>query len=274
MVNSVRRGENSRSTTAAHRQVFVQQPGKVTFKYLLLAISPFLAVSALLIMSRPSPVHSIGELYGGITRPDIILRLVLIFFFIAYPIIVAFRPYDWSRCMISRKSIMGILTLCCLIPPVFVAGMLCGFFPAIVINYFLAITLDALLAYIELHVRIPLTERQEEESDIKEEAGISIYDDPEIWMNPDMTVMELAMRTGTNRTYLWNRIKELGYQNFTDMINRKRVEYICKELEKGTDKNITNLMFEAGFRSRSTASREFKRIKGCTPSEYQESITH
>jgi len=87
-------------------------------------------------------------------------------------------------------------------------------------------------------------------------------------MNPDMTVVELARIIGTNRTYLTENIQAMGYSSYPDIINRRRINYICEKLREEPTATITQLMFEVGFRSRSQASREFKRIQGCTPTEY------
>jgi len=230
----------------------------------------FLVGFATLLLLHPIPIHSLEELFGNTTRPDVILRIVLVGILMVSPILVACQSYKWRQCMVSRKIVIGLQTLICIAAPVFVAGIMCGYFPAVIVNYIVVIAFDATVAYIEFKIRIPVTERQEEEVFNDQILG-SIFDRREIWMNPDITVAELACNIGTNRTYLSKLIKDLGYQSYSDMINRKRVEYICKELEKGTGYNITNLMFEAGFRSRSTASRVFKRITGCTPSEYLKS---
>jgi len=251
--------------------VEIKSPGKLNLKSILICISPFIIVSVLLVLSRPAHLHSLEEVFNGVKRPDVWLRLVMVFFYFAYTTVAVCQKYDWHRCMVSRRMITELHILTCLSVPAFIAGMMCGFFPAIIANYFLAIAVDLMILYIELKIRIPVTERQEEPAAPKQADKI-LFDNPEIWMNPDMTASELARIMGTNHTYLLEKIKGLGYSGYSDMINHKRIEYICKEVEKGTDESIINLMFEAGFRSRSTASREFKRIVGLTPSEYQKSV--
>jgi len=258
----------------------IKRPGRLSLKSFFFSISPFIIISAALVLSHPVQLHSLEEVFNGIERPDVWLRLVIVFFYIAYPVAIACQRYEWRHCMVSRKTIAGLQILSLIIAPAFIAGLSCGYFPAVIINYISAIALDTLVAYIEFKIRIPLNEssklydscQKQEESAIDHWNGDSFFDNPEIWMNPDMTAAELVRIMGTNHAYLLKRIKALGFSSYTDMINRKRVEYVCKGLEKETDMNIINLMFEAGFRSRSTASREFKRIIGSTPSEYQESV--
>jgi len=261
--------------------VEIKRPGKLNLKTLLLSISPFVIVSVLLVLSHPSPLHHPEEIIDGIKHPDVWLRLIIVFFYIAYPLVAICQPYNWRECLVSRKTVAGLQILSCLIAPAFIAGLACGYFPAVIFNFIIAIILDTLVVYIELKLRIPVTapvqdyesEQEQEESVCMEQNSDSVFDSPEVWMNPDMTATELSRIMGTNHPYLLKKIKGLGYSSYSDMINRKRVEHICKEIEKGTDESIISLMFKAGFRSRSTASREFKRIVGCTPSEFQESIS-
>lgn len=277
--------------------VDIKFPGKMTLKTLFINISPFVITSAVLFLINPSPLHSVEEIIDGIRRPDVVLRLILVLLLIAYPIVAACQPYDWRKCLVSKNVIEWLHILSCILPPMFVAGIMGGFFPAVVANYIFAFAFDALIAHIELMIRIPVAEplkpiepevppEPASKPDVKpnphatpgEPASPKLaveffVDRPEIWMNPDMTAVQLARIMGTNRTYLADSIKGLGYSSYSDMINRKRVEFICKELERGTDANIIDLMFEAGFRSRSTASYEFKRIVGCASSEYLKTLS-
>jgi len=249
----------------------IKLPGKLNIKTFLLATAPFVTISVILLCIHPSPLHSPMEVFDDISRPDKWLRLILVLFFIIYPVAVACLPYEWRQCLVSRRMIVWLHILSCIVSPIFVVGLLCGYFPAVFINYIIAIIFDALVVYIELKIRIPVSQSIPDNF-VKKEIDGSILNSSDIWMNPDLTADELATILGTSHKYLLKKIKELGYTSFPDMINHKRIEYICKGLEKNKDVKIISLMFEAGFRSSSTAYREFKRIVGCSPSEYQHSI--
>jgi len=245
----------------------IKIPGKLNIKNFLLGIFPFVMASAGLLLVHPSPLRSLNEAIDSISSPEVWLRLIILALYIIYPAVAVCLPYERRLCMVSRKLIVWLHILSFILAPVFIAGMMCGYFPAVIVNYFVAIAIDALIVYIELKVRIPVSEPIRDDM-YKKQTDDSFLERSEIWMNPDLTVGELATIMGTNHKYLLRRIRSLGYSNYSDMINHKRIEYICKELDKGASGDIINLMFEAGFRSRSTASREFKRIKGCSPSEY------
>jgi len=253
----------------------VKFPGKVNLKNILLFISPALAISAILIPVQQVELYCPRDIFNEMGNFDVWLRLILVSLYLIYPIVIACIPYDWHHCLVSRKMLVGVEAIFFITPLAAIPGLFCGYFPAILVNFILIILLDALVAHIEFKIRIPVPEstRANNSDQKKEQADESILNSPEIWMNPDITAGELAKIMGTNHTYLLDRIKSLGYSSYTDMINRKRVDYICRELANKNDVDIISLMFEAGFRSRSTASREFKRIVGCTPSEYQESVS-
>ena len=88
------------------------------------------------------------------------------------------------------------------------------------------------------------------------------------WRNPDLTLNMLASELFTNRTSLALAFRESGYENYTLYINRLRIEDFLQLVESGQIRNFQEAFFEAGFRSRSTALRNFRQYTGKTPSEY------
>ena len=88
------------------------------------------------------------------------------------------------------------------------------------------------------------------------------------WRNPDLTLNMLAAELFTNRTSLAQAFHDSGYENYTNYINRLRIEDFLQLVESGQIRNFQEAFFEAGFRSRSTALRNFRQYTGTTPSEY------
>lgn len=88
------------------------------------------------------------------------------------------------------------------------------------------------------------------------------------WRNPDLTLNILASEIFTNRTSLAQALHESGYESYTYYINRLRTEDFILQIESGKTTNFQEAFFEAGFRSRSTALRNFRLFTGATPSEY------
>jgi len=251
-----------------------KRPGWLTLRKFLLFLAPAAVLSVILIiLPEITDIKSINELISSLGKVDVIVRLLIALSYLLYLLFLVLLPYDWRHCLVSGKVMTAFLVIIFCLAPTYVIGMQFCFVPAIFISYIFIVSIDAFIAYIEFKVRIPATiieqmpvdERELSYEDLYNE---SFFDRPEVWMNPDMTAVELAKMMGTNRTYLWKKIKSLGYSSYSDMINRKRVKYICEKLKSGYDNNIIQLMFESGFRSRSTAGSEFKRIMGCTPAEF------
>ena len=61
---------------------------------------------------------------------------------------------------------------------------------------------------------------------------------------------------------------EINGVSFSDHLSRVRIEYAKKELLL-TEKPVTDIALDCGFSSFSSFSRNFKRLCGCTPSEFR-----
>lgn len=72
----------------------------------------------------------------------------------------------------------------------------------------------------------------------------------------------------TNRTSLAQAMRESDYENYSNYINRLRIEDFMEQIESGQMLNFQETFFFVGFRSRSTALRNFRQFTGSTPSEY------
>ena len=96
----------------------------------------------------------------------------------------------------------------------------------------------------------------------------------QIWLNPHLTISDLASHIGTNRTYLSNCLNKTLNTTFYDYINHYRLEAALKHLDN-PDSNITiaEIAESCGFNSLSTFRRVFMRAKGCTFAEYRQQIT-
>ncbi|MGN1211042.1 MAG: helix-turn-helix domain-containing protein [Candidatus Cryptobacteroides sp.] len=96
---------------------------------------------------------------------------------------------------------------------------------------------------------------------------------PEVWQNPELSRGMLCNLVATNSNYLQKAIKSMGYASYSDMINRKRIDYVCRMLKTGNGKNIQDIFYMAGYRSRVTAWRNFTALTGVSPAHFSESET-
>ena len=95
-----------------------------------------------------------------------------------------------------------------------------------------------------------------------------------LYLNPGLTIIDLASECGTNRTQLSLLLnKELGV-SFRDSINRCRIEYAALPLLEEMDSahTIEEIAFLSGFGSTATFYRAFAKEKGMAPQQWQESI--
>ncbi|WP_410085462.1 helix-turn-helix domain-containing protein [Barnesiella intestinihominis] len=92
----------------------------------------------------------------------------------------------------------------------------------------------------------------------------------ELYLNPRLSLSDLAVEMGTNRSYLSNCLNnELGI-TFYDYINSFRLEK-AKEIldDSGFEGCIEDVAIRSGFNSVSTFRRSFQKKYGCTPSQYR-----
>ncbi len=94
------------------------------------------------------------------------------------------------------------------------------------------------------------------------------------YLNPELTLAQLASGLGISSHYLSQVINEQFELNFFDFINRYRVETFK---EKITDPGYSNfsllgIAFECGFNSKTAFNRIFKQTTGLTPSQYKKTV--
>ena len=52
-----------------------------------------------------------------------------------------------------------------------------------------------------------------------------LMNDPAVWQDSELTGNKIVHLVGTNRTYIQQAAKQLGFENLSDMINRRRIYY-------------------------------------------------
>jgi AraC-like DNA-binding protein len=90
------------------------------------------------------------------------------------------------------------------------------------------------------------------------------------WRDPDLTAPLLARHLATNTTYLSRALNEGLGQNFNEFINRLRVEAVRAELSRpALDRDVLAVALDAGFNSKASFNRVFKRLTGSTPTDFR-----
>lgn len=95
-----------------------------------------------------------------------------------------------------------------------------------------------------------------------------------IFLEPDLTLVNLAKKLDTNRTYLLKAIQNKYEMNFLSFINNLRIKEAIKIMS--TDEvnllNIDGIAQKAGFNNRVTFNKVFKEATGVSPSFFIKNI--
>jgi AraC-like DNA-binding protein len=89
-----------------------------------------------------------------------------------------------------------------------------------------------------------------------------------LYADTELNLQKLARKAGVPVRMVSRAINTQADQNVSQWINSARVDAVCELL---TDKSIsvTHAMLEAGFLTKSNFYREFRRLKGCSPSQWR-----
>ncbi len=94
------------------------------------------------------------------------------------------------------------------------------------------------------------------------------------FLNPNLTLLQLATELGISTHYLSQIINEKFNLNFFDYINQYRVEEVKTKISNPKFENysLLGIAFDSGFNSKSAFNRIFKKFTNQTPSQYKSQI--
>ena len=95
------------------------------------------------------------------------------------------------------------------------------------------------------------------------------------YLNPDLTLPQLAFELGISNHLLSQVINEHFKHNFFDFVNQYRVEAFKERIINPKYKNFSllGIALESGFNSKSAFNRIFKKSTGLTPSQYKDTAS-
>ena len=98
---------------------------------------------------------------------------------------------------------------------------------------------------------------------------VRLLNEEQFYLKPNLKINDLARRLNTNRNYIYNAINvEMGI-SFSELINRKRIDYAVRMIDEYPTKHLNEVAVESGFSSISTFYRNFKLYRRCSPSDFQ-----
>lgn len=112
-------------------------------------------------------------------------------------------------------------------------------------------------------------EDTEQYKDTIAEGLADCMDQKRMYLNPKLTLNDVASAIGTNRTYLSSYLNNVLEMSFYDYVNSYRIREACNILKQTKDRVVLHDVADAsGFNSLSTFNRSFSKYVGMTPSEY------
>ena len=92
-----------------------------------------------------------------------------------------------------------------------------------------------------------------------------------LYLNPKLTITDVATAIGTNKTYLSNYLNNTLNTSFFDYINTFRINEACRIIEMMPERGRESMSVVAqksGFNSLSSFHRYFVKLKGISPKSY------
>lgn len=96
--------------------------------------------------------------------------------------------------------------------------------------------------------------------------------DKAVYKNPDLKLHDLSREIQVSGHQLSALLNDGLGKNFTTYINEWRIDEACKMIATEQHLTLEAIGYEVGFNSKSTFFAAFKKVKGITPSSYQQSI--
>ncbi|MDD2953683.1 MAG: hypothetical protein PHC95_11045 [Parabacteroides sp.] len=275
--------------------VEVVSPLWLNLKRLVWLFSPALLATTLIIFMELfgfefRRINTFDEFGKFLYEPNVWLRVLITIAIIVYAAIIIFY--------IPRNKIHGNTTLTWMLAytvgnlgicVLYLGRVLWGVYPFGVIHTIYLIAFIVITTYQELFVRLfiiqqekpaaiayskPMETSREEPEPISDKS-IQLWNklqtymkDERPWLNPNITLEIIAYGVQSNRTTVTELIQQKGYDGFYDYIGTYRIDEFCKIARTEYAVNIQETFFNVGFRSKTTAFRQFKKQMKRTPSQW------
>lgn len=94
----------------------------------------------------------------------------------------------------------------------------------------------------------------------------------EVYLQTDLSLVKLAQLMRIPNHHLTQLLNLKIKLNFYDYVNAFRVHHACQLLAENKTDTLEHIAAQSGFNSKASFNRQFKSIKGLTPSEYRVNI--
>lgn len=98
-----------------------------------------------------------------------------------------------------------------------------------------------------------------------DEILLKSVEDEKLYLDPSLSLVSLAEKLHTNRTYLSSSIHNCKGQNFSDYINTLRINHFISIVREGDETAIKDAAFNSGYSNIQSFYRNFTEIMQMTP---------
>lgn len=103
----------------------------------------------------------------------------------------------------------------------------------------------------------------------KNDRFLEQFNQQQLYLEKELTLQKVSDELGIAKYKITSIIKDAGYKNFYDFVNRHRINHSIKLLEElPSSYSLESVGVDSGFKGRSTFYRVFKEVTGETPSNF------
>ena len=96
-------------------------------------------------------------------------------------------------------------------------------------------------------------------------------EEKKLYLNPKLSIVDIAVALGTNKTYLSDYLNNTLKVTFNDFVNQFRVKEACRIIDNMSvddKRTMVDVATMSGFNSISSFNRYFIKLQGTSPRQY------
>ena len=259
----------------------VMKPLINPIKVYILLFTPLLAIAVVGMCAGIvyTPIHTYEDLWAHIAEPNVLFRLFALIVMLFYSFSLFLVRYDWRQSSADRNFIRTYAIGFCLIGLLHFTIQVTHSYVAQLMHQLVWMAFFFSITYYELKERLVSTAKEslpdtaaKAKDDELWQRIVNLMDEEGGWYNPEISQSYLATRLFTNRTYIGDAFKRNTGMSFRDYQIKRRIDYVVHQLRLNPRADVQELFFRMGYRDRSTAWRNFRKIMGMSPSEFVDTL--
>ena len=249
----------------------------------------FILVLSVLFKDQFTVLHSTDELIQHIGEPNVLLRLLFNLATLLVCLTLLWLPYRWQESSASRQWLITYVCSIFVIGALFHIWTLTLSMPVHIVHNLTPALFIIYYTWYELHERILPPKNSESQETVDAESSlltsssspkeddlwlriVNLLHEDAVWRNPDLGLEMFCQMLGSNKDYVNQCFRKNADTTFADYVNRLRIEQMADELRRNPLQSQKELFFRVGFRSRTTAWRNFQKYMGISPTEFVASL--